>query len=248
MPTGFALNRPRLQLTGLEEPEELWDRLKEALAELQRLAAVNKKLHARLAVLERQVSEVGGLTDDELVAELPKRMGRALDSAQGVAKDIVRRARKNEAVIRQNAVDAAASIVSEAEAQAAKHIRKSVADAADYIAKAEADASEIVGSAQRRRKEILAQMQDEVLTLQQRLNVLRRDQARVIHAYDIVERTVAEARRALHQGEAVADLKGPMPAEEEPQQPTAPPRRSGRKPVPLRAAVYDWSPAATNAG
>lgn len=250
MPTGFALNRPRLQLTGLEEPEELWDRLKEALAESQRLAAANKKLSARLEALERQVSEVGGLTDDELVAELPKRMGRALESAQGVARDIVRRARKNEAAIRQGAVESAADIVREAEGQAAAYMKRAVAEATAHMAKAEASASEIIGSARRRRKEILAELQNEALTLEQRIKVLRRDQTRVLQAYDVVEQTLVEARRALRQADAAPQSEAPPPNQERPQAPAAAARpRNGHKPVPLRAAaVYDWSPPATSAG
>lgn len=248
LPTGFALNRSRLQLTGLEEPEELWDRLKEALAESQRLAAANKKLSARVQVLERQVSEVGGLTDDELVAELPNRMGRALESAQGVARDIVRRARKNEAAIRQNAVESAAEIVREAEGQASAYMERAVAEATAHVAKAEESASEIIGSARRRRKEILSELQNEALTLQEQIKVLRRDQTRVLHAYDVVERTLVEARRALHQADAAPQANAPPPRQRPQASAGVAGPRNGHKPVPLPTAVYDWFPPATSTG
>jgi chaperonin cofactor prefoldin len=249
LPAGFALNRPRLQLTGLEEPEELWDRLRDALAESEALVAANKQLRARVAGLERQLAEAGSLTDDELVAELPKRMGRALESAQGVARDIVRRARKNEATIRQNAVDSAAEIVRDAEVRASNHLKEAAAESAARLAKAEAEAGEIVASARRRRKAILAELQDEVHTLQQRVNTLRGDQSRIVQAYDVVERTLSEARRALHEAGAA-----PQPEETSPTAPDVPAAeaafrsRVGRKPPALRSAVYDWSPTATSAG
>lgn len=223
MPTGFALNRPRMQLTGLEDPEELLERLNEAGAESQNLALANKKLRARVRTLERQLAEAGGLTDDELVAELPKRMGKALESAQDVASEIVRRARNTEAVLRQKATESAAHIVRQAEEHAASVMDRTAKEATAHRAKAQADA-----------EAILAAATDEVAKLQQRIAQLRRDEARIVQAYDLVERTLAEARHTLRQAEA---KPGPEPA-----------RRRGPRPGPVRPVPYDWSPPKTNAG
>lgn len=246
MPTGFALNKPRMQLTGLEEPEELLERLNEARAESQSLAQVNKKLRARVRMLERQLAEVGGLTDDELVAELPKRMGKALESAQDVASEIVRRARSTEAVIRQKAAESAADIIRKAEEQASLLVDRTTKEAAAHIAKAEAEAQAIVEAAKKRRKDVLAEMEDEASRLQQRLAILRRDEARVVQAYEVVERTLVEARRSLRQSEAAPPPPAPAPPPVE--APVTPVRRSGTKPGPVRPVLYDWSPPATNAG
>ncbi len=197
MPTGFGLNRGRLQLTGLEQPEELWERLKEATAKAQARDATNKKLVARVRMLERQLSEVGGLTDDELVAELPKRMSRALKSAQAVASEIVGRARKQEAEIRKEASATAADIVQQAEHQAASMLSNAATQTNAHIVSAEGKAHEIVGAAQARRQKILADLGAEAEALQKRIDGLQRNQARLLRAYEVVQTTLAEARRAL---------------------------------------------------
>ncbi len=244
MPTGFGLNRGRLQLTGLEEPEELWERLKEATAEAQAQAAANKKLVARVQVLQRKLSEVGGLTDDELVAELPKRMTRALESAQAVANEIVSRARKQEAAIRQEAAEAAADIIRKAESKAAGIVSNATTQASAHIVSAEGKAQEIIRTAHVRRQEILGEMKAEAEALQQRLEGLRRNQARLLHAYGVVESTLAEARKALSAGAPQPEQALPLP------EPDVPPpvRRSGPRPGAPSLKVYDWSPAASTAG
>lgn len=252
MPSAFGLNRTRLELTGLEDPEELWDRLQEATAEAKALAAANKKLVARVRVLDRQLAEVGALTDDELVAELPKRMGRALESAQAVASEIVGRAEKRDLAVRQKAEDSAAEIIRHAERQAADIVARTQADAASYKRAAEAAGADIVRSAHAQRQQVLTAFEGEALALQQRITLLRKDHARLVEAYDVVERSLGEARRVLGYGSP-----GPRPAE---------PLTAGksRRPAPSRvrpagaqaagdpggdaAAVYDWSPAASTAG
>jgi cell division septum initiation protein DivIVA len=233
LPTGFALNKPRLQLTGLEDPEELLERLNEARAQQQTLAQANKKLQSRVRILQRQLAEAGGLTDDELVAELPKRMGKALESAQDVASEIVRRARNSELVIRQKAAESAAQIVRQAEEQAAKVIEHARKEAASHRTKAEAEAQALIAAAQQ-----------EASRVQQRVAALRRDEARVVHAYDVVERVLAEARRTLRHAEAgaVPDQAGAGTVG------ASPARRDRARPVAVRPVLYDWSPPVTNAG
>ena len=245
MPNGFGLNRGRLQLTGLEESEELWERLKEATAEAQAQAAANKKLAARIQVLERQLSEVGGLTDDELVAELPKRMTRALESAQAVAREIVGRARKHEATIRQEASERAADIVRQAENQAASMLSNAATQVSAHIISAEGKAQEIIRAAQARRKQVLTDMEREAQALQQRIDALERNQSRLLRAYEVVERTLAEARRVLSEGAAAR----PEDSREAPEPVVAAARtRSRARAGPPALKVYDWSPQATGAG
>ncbi|HEX2048360.1 MAG TPA: hypothetical protein VHF27_11375 [Acidimicrobiales bacterium] len=234
-----------MQLTGLEDPEELWERLKEATAEAQVQATANKKLTARVQVLERQLSEVGSLTDDELVAELPKRMTRALESAQVVANEIVGRARKHEAAIRQQATDAAAGIVRQAEERASAMLSDAATQATAHIVSAEGKAKDIIRAAQGRRQEILTEMKAEVEALHRRVEGLQRNQARLMHAYDVVESTLAEARRALSDaGVAARPAAPPLPEPETP----PPVKRSRPRPGAPSLKVYDWSPAASSAG
>jgi chaperonin cofactor prefoldin len=262
LPAVFGLNRPRFELTGLEEPDELWERLQEATSQANALATSNKKLASRVRMLERQLAEVGGLTDDELVAELPRRMTRALESAQGVANEIVRRARKHEASIRQKADDSAAAIVSQAENQAAGIVRQAAGEAAARIASAEAEALDIVGAAHARRDQIVSELEGQAATLRQRIKLLERNQARLVQAYEVVGRTLYEARRVLAcepAGPEDAPGAGPPPVRPAPGTNGARPG-ARRVPAAARAApealppeethlrVYDWSPVASQAG
>jgi hypothetical protein len=159
LPAVFGSSRTRIELTGLEEPDELWERLKEANAQATALAANNKRLVSRVRLLERRLADVGALTDDELVAELPKRMSRALESAQGVATEIVRRARRQEATIRQKAEETAAEIVRKAESQALAILRNAGEDGAARVAAAESRAVDIVSAAQRRREAVIGELE-----------------------------------------------------------------------------------------
>jgi hypothetical protein len=243
LPAVFGANRPRAELTGLEEPDELWERLKEATAHANALAATNKKLAARVRLVERRLAEAGGLSDDELVAELPKRMSRALESAQGVASEIVRRARKSEALIRQKAEESAAAILRQAESQTAAFLRQSASDAAARVAAADAQAVEILADAHRRRDQILGELEGQAGTLRQRIKVLEKHHARLVDAYDVVERSLIEARAVLGlPGATVAPAVAPVP----PADGTRPPGRSGpsrSEADTSRFRVYDWSPA-----
>ena len=248
MPTVFGGNRRRLELTGLEEHEELWDRLQEATAEARALAMANKKLDARVRMLARQLSEAGALTDDELVAELPKRMSRALEAAQGVATEIVSRAKKREAVISKRAEESARAIVQQAEAEASSIVMRATKEASAHIATAEAEALDLVGSANDRRTKILADLEDEVKILEQRMRRLRKDQSRLVRAYDIVERTVAESRAALGEVADRREPNGSEPSDHDERTAPAADRRAAVRPPGSRLKVYDWSPSASNAG
>jgi hypothetical protein len=250
LPAVFGANRPRAELTGLEEPDELWERLKEASAAANALAASNKKLAGRVRVLERRLAEAGGLSDDELVAELPKRMSRALESAQGVASEIVRRARKSEAVIRQKAEESAASILRQAESQAAAILRQAAGDASARVAAADAQVVEVLADAHGRRDKILGELEGQAATLRQRIKVLEKHHDRLVDAYDVVERTLGEARAVLGRPGATrppAVAVAPVGPAEDRRPPTRPgPPRSEAETARLR--VYDWSPAASEAG
>lgn len=233
MPTVFGLNRQRAELTGLEEPDELWERLKEAMAQASALAANNKKLASRVRLLERRLAEAGGLTDDELVAELPKRMSRALESAQGVATEIVRRAKRSEAVIRSKAEESAAAIVRKAEADAAAIVAVAADDASARMADADAQAREIIEAAHARREEVLGELETEATALRQRIKVLQRSHARLTQAFDVVERSLADARAVLGPKSAPVLEPAPLPG----------PRSGQSDDETARFRVYDWSPA-----
>ena len=242
MLTGFGRNRRRMELTGLEEPEELWDRLREATAEANALSAANKKLDERVRVLERQVAEAGALSDDELVAELPKRMSQALESAQAVAAELIRRAKKRAALIGHKADESARSIISHAEAEASSILARAAREAAAHIANAEAESLEVVRRAEERRAQVVAVLESETATLERRLQRMRQERTRLAQAYEVVERTLGQARLAL--GEMAEPSKGTLPESS----PAGPPARANGVKSPLSPSrVYDWSPPRSKA-
>lgn len=254
MPAVFGSSRTRIELTGLEEPDELWERLKEANAQATALAANNKRLVSRVRLLERRLADVGALTDDELVAELPKRMSRALESAQGVATEIVRRARRQEATIRQKAEETAAEIVRKAESQALAILRNAGEDGAARVAAAESRAVDIVSAAQRRREAVIGELEAQAGTLRRRIKVLERSHTRLIQAYDVVEQTLAEARNVLGGPEgdpgvkAMAATNGSNGTRRREQEGGAEEDTATAQRAAARFQVYDWSPSAVQAG
>jgi cell division septum initiation protein DivIVA len=246
----MSLNR-RFDVTGLEEPEELWDRLQDATAEVQSLRLSNNSLQARVRQLERQLCEVGGLTDDELVAELPRRMARALESAQSVAAEIVRRAHRQEAAILKKANASASELWKRAQAEAVEIRRRAAADAAAHSAEASAEAQRIVGDAHARRDQIVAQFQEKSASYERHIRRLEDHHARLAGAYDVVERTLTEARRALTGGTDDGTTQTPRPQSSSSKR-VEPAARAvtgaTKRPVPStvaavsRPVVYDWSP------
>jgi len=242
----MSLSR-RFEVTGLEEPEELWDRLNDATAQVQALSASNNSLTARVRQLERQLSEVGGLSDDELVAELPRRMIRALESAQGVAAEIVRRAHQQEAAIVDKANVSAAELWKKVQADAEDIRRRTTADAAGHLAAANAEAQRIVSDAHARRDQIVTQFREQSAKYEQHIRLLQDHHAHLAKAYDVVERTLTQARHALAGGTDDGIVQ-PPPGRPELLGPAG--KAGGRKHPALsngaavsRPVVYDWSPA-----
>ena len=260
MPTVFGANRRRLELTGLEEPEELWERLREANDQVKSLSATNKKLSTRVHVLERQLSEVGGLTDDELLAELPRRVSKALESAQALGSEIVRRANEREAMILQKALTAATEVRHQSEAEAVEIRARASKDAATCIAAANAEAKRVVASAHDRRDEVLFSLRESAAELERQISVLQERRTRLAGAYDVVERTLAEARAALGREDDRSGVfsrtgshgisshdphpKAVHPVPEDRRRLTA---LGGSVPG-RHATVYDWSPAESRVG
>lgn len=262
--SGLVGANRRFDLTGLEEAEELWDRLNDATSQLHVLQAGNTKLTARVRYLERQLSEVGGLSDDDLVAELPRRMARALETAQGVANEVVRRANRQKALILQQATVAAADVRRQAEMEAAELRERAAADGAAHRAAAEVDAAKLLAEANGRREKLLAEFRERSAVYRRQIGVLEEHHGRLIQAYAVVERTLAEARGALlsppvtdrrpgagADTRAVALELAPTDRGEgggEGVGTVARPRLATGRPPVRPPTVYDWSPAESDAG
>jgi cell division septum initiation protein DivIVA len=181
-------------LAGLHEP---WGRLQALTQEAQALAAANRELTARVASLEHQLDDAGRLTDDELIAQLPKRMSRALESAQEVAEELVGRAKHQEEVIRQRTDAYSTNMVSRAESEATAILRRAAEEAVRTVNDAKREAQAALDAAHARREKVLLQLQQRAEALEERVKHVRREHNQLVAAYQVVDRTLAEARSAL---------------------------------------------------
>lgn len=238
-------NRRRSASPAIDGVDELWSRLRDATKEAKALATTNRQLAARVQSLERQLFDTGGLSDDELVAELPRRMSRALESAQEVAEELVGRAKKREEVIRQKTDQRANALIAHAEAEATAIVRRAAEEAVGRVNEAKAQAMSIMRTAHSRHDQVMAELQEQSGQLQERIRQLRHDHSRLVRAYEVIDRTLGEARAALQSaGEMAGD---PLVADGERRTAT----QNGSTPTgqlyAVKAdgvAVYDWSPPA----
>lgn len=260
---------PRATAATPDGPEGLWARLRVATAEARDLAGENRALRERVASLEAQLGrgdgggggrdgdrghgdddDGGDAGDGAGVDDLPLRMHRALESAQELADALVARAKRREAVVRRRTDERAAAVVHHAETEATAILRSAADEAVRTVGEARAEVERLVAGARARRERVLAELEGESAELEHRLRKLRRLHHELAAAYDVVERTVAEARAALARHEA-APLGAPRP--ERPERPAANgagDRNGRRAPAPSRplpasvddTAPYGWSP------
>lgn len=202
-------NGQRAALTGIEGVDELWERLRDTTNEAKALAGMNRQLAARVHALERQLGDTGGLSDDELVAELPRRMARALESAQEVAEELVGRAKRRDEIIRQKTDHHASAVVAQAEAEATAILRRSAEEAVGRVNEAKAQAQAMLRSANAHRDEVLSDLQEQARILEQRIRHLRNDHGQLVRAFDVVERALGDARAAMQAGPEHPDA--PLP-------------------------------------
>lgn len=231
---------------GVSGVDELWSRFRQATRQAQALAASNRELSAQVRAMERQLADAGGLTEDELVAELPRRMSRALESAQEVAEELVGRAKKREAMIRQKTDQRATALITHAEAEATAILRRAAAEAVGRVSEAKANAEAIVRAAYTRHDQVLGALGEQVRMADEQARRLRQDHAQLAHACDAVERALAEARAGLRSfanaGGAGAGGGGEAPAVRPAPEHGAPPVAQLYAVKSDDAAVYDWSP------
>lgn len=272
MPAGRPhAGRPRFKLTGLESPEELWDRIQESDAEIESLTVQNAKLAADLDALQRRLRGAGDLTDDELMAELPPRMTRNLAAAQEVANDMIERARNDAMLIRLNADQVAAQLVDRAEAEVDRIVRSTMAESQAQVAAARTKGKELLRDAHAQRTRVLADLDGRASRIEHELQSLADHRYRLEQAYEQVATALADARGALGTAgspassatpsvasERTVARRPPAEARERPlreavaSRPAPAAERTEKVPGPAgkvagvrRAGVFDWSRAIT---
>ncbi|MDQ4145106.1 MAG: hypothetical protein M3198_15470 [Actinomycetota bacterium] len=192
--------------------QDVWDWLQKVSQEFETLREVNTKLTARVKELERMREGASSMTYDELLAELPTRMARSLESAQEVANEIVRRARNREKEILQAAEETAAVVARQSELEASETLKRAAAEAKasvdearsqgeQIIAKARSDAERLVAEARSRRERVLSALEEERAELIQELRTLQSGRSRLLEA-------LAEVRTTLESDLPVGNGQG----------------------------------------
>lgn len=208
-------------MSAVDPTHALRQQLRGATDEARALAATNRRLTGRVASLERQLGEAGALSDDELLAELPRRMKRALESAQEVAEELVARAQRREQAIRQRTDQRAAAILAQADAEATAALRRAAGEAVATINQARHRAEAIVRAAQLEHEQVLSDLREQSHALEERVAQLQSQHSRLVQAYNFVERSLGEARGALR---SAVDVVGPSRTDRDPRNGTPRPR------------------------
>jgi cell division septum initiation protein DivIVA len=196
--------------------QDVWEWLQKVTHEFEALRAVNGKLAARVKELERMVEGASSMSDDELLAELPARMARALQSSQEVASEIVKRAHSREKEILQGAQEAASALAHRKDVEAAEVLRRATAEAQAYVAEARSDGEQIVADAHSEAKQMVAEarfQRDRILSAleEQRAELIEEIRALEAGRAHLLE-AFASVRSTLEQDYS----NGPGPSRREP--------------------------------
>ncbi len=170
--------------------QDVWGWLQQVALEFETLRASNAKLTAQVQEFERLTGGAAALSDDELVAELPSRMVRALRASQEVAEEIVQRARRRGTLMLRTAENKGAEIRAKAEDDAATVRRAAVDDAEAVVGAARAQAAEMVAEARISRDRILSDLEAQRSDLTAELRNLRAVRTRLIDALSSVQTTL----------------------------------------------------------
>ena len=211
--------------------QEIWDWLQRVAMEFDNLRSSNTKLATRVRELERLMDGAGALSDDELLSELPSRMMRALQTAQEVSEEIVRRAR------------ARASQLLEQATQETEALRRKVeSDARETLQRASEEADAQLEDARERGHEMLA----EAKTLRARvladLDAQRSNMERDVRRMQATRRELLEVLASVQAALESAEMKPPVAPTAPPEAEVGPP--PGRKPaartVSSKPTIVDW--------
>jgi cell division septum initiation protein DivIVA len=167
--------------------QDVWEWLQRVACEFETLRARNAKLTAQVQEFERLTRGATALSDDELVAELPSRMVRALRASQEVAEEIVRRARSRGTLMLRKAENKAAEIRAKAEDDAATVRHAAADDAEAVVGAARAQAEEMVAEARISRHRILSDLEAQRSDLTAELRSLRAVRTRLIDVLSSVQ-------------------------------------------------------------
>lgn len=187
--------------------------LQRMAAEFDELQTVNAKLVARIQELERMTVGVAALSDEELLAELPTRMSRALQSAQSVGQEIVKQARDREAALLQRAAEESAEIGRSAHADAHDLRQQAADEARARLEEAGKRAEEIASQARSQRKRVIAELEARRVSLDRESERLEAGRTYLWQVFATLKEALEEPARAGFTEEApVAPLDAAPPS------------------------------------
>ena len=209
--------------------QEIWDWLQRVAAEFDNLRSANSKLTTRVRDLERLLDGAGGLSDDELLSELPSRMMRALQTAQEVSDEIVRRARARASQLLEQATKETEALRRKVESDARETLQRATEEAQAQMEDARERGHEMLAEARTLRARVLAD-----------LDAQRSNMERDVRRMQVTRRELLEVLASVQEALESAEMKPPAapPAEEEPN--AAPTRKApARQPAP-KPTIVDW--------
>lgn len=197
--------------------------LQRMAAEFDELQTVNAKLVARIQELERMTVGVAALSDEELLAELPTRMSRALQSAQSVGQEIVKQARDREAVLLQHATETSAEIGRRAQTDAHDLRQQASDEARAHVEEARRLAEEIASQARAQRGRVIAELEARRAGLDRESERLEAGRTYLWQVFATLKEALEEPARAGFNEEAPAAPSDAAP-------PSSPERARSRHP------------------
>lgn len=215
--------------------KDVWEWLQQVAFEFETLRARNAKLTAQVEEFERLTRGATALSEDELVAELPSRMVRALRASQEVAEEIVRRARSRGTLMLRKAENKADEIRAKAEDDAATVRRAAADDAEAVVGAARAHAEDIVAEARIFKHRILSDLEAQRSDLTAELRSLRAVRTRLIDTLSSVQASLRKSappgeEKGGHSAYAASDSPQVRQVWE----------RSNRRSGPSKTSLLDW--------
>ena len=212
--------------------QEIWDWLQRVALEFDNLRSANTKLATRVRELERLMDGAGALSDDELLSELPSRMMRALQTAQEVSEEIVRRARARASQLLEQATQESEALRRKMENDARETLQHATEEAEAQLEDARERGQEMLAEARTLRARVLAD-----------LDAQRSNMERDVRRMQATRRELLEVLASVQEALESAEMKPPAPPVAPPAPPEAgppPARKPATRTVSSKPAIVDW--------
>jgi protein-tyrosine-phosphatase len=203
--------------SGAGEPsaDELMAWLSTVSLERERFAAENRALHEQIRALEARLEERMEISEERLIAELPGRTARVLQSAKEVAEEIIDRATARSRALEEAGRHSADVALAQAEADARSVLAAADAERQRIVASAEAARERMLVDAERERDAILSALSGRRAELENEIADASAALREVLKAHDNLRRSIEEALVGVGFDAGIdGPPTGPVPLEE----------------------------------